>query len=216
MRQRLAAQLGIPNALDHLREIVGILRARDALNVFASRLPPQIKNLADDHLDNVRALLDSPIGGHPDVFVYALILVMSRLASPWQLVRLAVKAAESDVAAKIMGSPYAVVVTIILGELDRILSRLRDDIKRGRFDAASESLRISMTRPACCARSSISPEIHRGRASSRRSAARSPTWFAPRSRPFRAACGACCASASRARCVPVRCSIAPRSRRPRP
>src|SRR5262245_48153366 len=141
VRQRLAGQLGIPNALDHLREIVGILRARDALNVFASRLPPQIKNLADDHLDNVRALLDSPLGGHPDVFVYALILVMPRLASPWQLVRLAVRAAESDVAAKIMGTSYAVAVTIILGEMDRILSRLRDDIRRGRFDAASESLK---------------------------------------------------------------------------
>lgn len=140
-RQRLAAQLGIAKALEHLREILGILRARDALNVFASRLPPQIRNLADDHLDNVRALLDSPIGGHPDVFVYALVLVMGRLASPWQLVRLAVKAAESDVAAKIMGTSYAVAVSIILGEMDRILSVLRDDIKRGRFDSASELLK---------------------------------------------------------------------------
>ena len=140
-RQRLAAQLGIANALEHLREMLGILRARDALNVFASRLPPQIKNLADDHLDSVRALLDSPIGGHPDVFVYALVLVMGRLASPWQLVRVAVKAAESDVAAKIMGTPYAAAVSIILGEMDRILSVLRDDIKRGRFDSASEMLK---------------------------------------------------------------------------
>jgi len=140
-RQRLSAQLGIANALEHLREIVGILRARDALGVFASRLPAQIKNLADEQLDNVRALLDSPIGGHPDVFVYALVLVMGRLSSPWQLVRLAVKAAESDVAAKILGTPYAVAVSIILGEMDRILSLLREDIKRGRFDSASELLK---------------------------------------------------------------------------
>ena len=140
-RQRLSAQLGIANALEHLREIVGILRARDALGVFASRLPAQIRNLADEQLDNVRALLDSPIGGHPDVFVYALVLVMGRLGSPWQLVRLAVKAAESDVAAKILGTPYAVAVSIILGEMDRILNLLREDIKRGRFDSASELLK---------------------------------------------------------------------------
>jgi hypothetical protein len=100
-----------------------------------------VKNLADEQLENVKSLLDSPIGGHPDVFVYALILVMGRLGTPWQLVRLAVHAAESDVATKVVGSPFAVAVTIVLGEIERILSALRDDIKRGRFAAASERLR---------------------------------------------------------------------------
>ncbi|MFL5085858.1 MAG: hypothetical protein ACJ8FP_13670 [Xanthobacteraceae bacterium] len=140
-RQRLAGQIGIPRALDHLREIIGILRARDALAVFASRLPQHIKNLADEQLENIKALLDSPIGGHPDVFVYALVLVMGRLGVPWQLVRLAVHAAESDVAAKIVGTPFAVAIAIVLGEIERILSGLRDDIKRGRFAAASERLK---------------------------------------------------------------------------
>src|SRR4051794_10019879 len=105
-RQRLAGQLGMPRATEHLGEVIGILRARDALAVFASRLPAQIRNLADEQLANMRALLDSPVGGHRDVFVYALILVMNRLVTPWQLVRLAVKAAESDVATKILGTPY--------------------------------------------------------------------------------------------------------------
>jgi hypothetical protein len=140
-RQRIAAQLAIPNALEHLREFIGILRARDALAVFGSRLPPQIKNLADDQLANVRSLLDSPVGGHPEVFLYALILVMSRLSVPWQLVRLAVKAAESDVASKIMNSPYAVAVTIVLGEMERILGILRNEMKRGLFVAAGERLK---------------------------------------------------------------------------
>jgi len=140
-RQRLAGQIGIPRALGHLREILGILRARDALAVFASRLAPQIKNLADEQLESVKALLDSPIGGHPDVFVYALILVMGRLAVPWQLVRLAVHAADSDVAAKFVGTPFGVAVTIVLGEIERVLSALRDDIKRGRFAPASERLK---------------------------------------------------------------------------
>ena len=47
-RQRLAAQVGTPHALDDLRTVHGVLKARDALNVFASRLPASIKNLADD------------------------------------------------------------------------------------------------------------------------------------------------------------------------
>jgi hypothetical protein len=140
-RQRLAGQIGIPRALEHVREVVGIVRARDALAVFASRLPQHIRNLANEQLENVKTLLDSPIGGHPDVFVYALILVMGRLGTPWQLVRLAVHAAESDVAARIVGTPFGVAVTIVLGEMERILSALRDDMKRGRFAAASERLK---------------------------------------------------------------------------
>jgi hypothetical protein len=140
-RQRLAAQVGIPRSLDHVREAVGVLRSRDALAVFGSRLPAQIKNLADEQLENVKTLLDSPIGAHPDVFVYALVLVMARLAAPWQLVRLAVRAAESDVAAKIVGTPYGIAVSVTLGEMERILRELREDLKRGRFANASELLK---------------------------------------------------------------------------
>jgi hypothetical protein len=140
-RQRLIAQVGTPRAIEDLRELIGILRARDALAVFASRLPPQIRNLADEQLENVKALLDSPVGGHPDVFVYALILVMGRLSVPWQLVRLAVKAAESDAAAKVAASAYAVVVSIVLGEMERLVAILRDCVKRGQFVAAAEIIK---------------------------------------------------------------------------
>jgi hypothetical protein len=140
-RQRLTGQVGSPRAFEDLREIVGILRARDALAVFASRLPAQITNLADEQLDNVKALLDSPIGGHPDVFVYALILVMGRLAAPWQLVRLATKAAETDVAAKVAGTAYAAAVSIVLGEMERSVGLLRNHVKRGQYLAVGALLK---------------------------------------------------------------------------
>jgi hypothetical protein len=140
-RQRLVAQIGTPRALEDLREVMGILRARDALAVFGSRLPGQIRNLADEQLDNVKALLDSPVGGHPDVFVYALILVMGRLTVPWQLVRLAIKAAESDVAAKVAGSNYAVAVSIVLAEIERLVAALRDHVRRGQFAPVGEMLK---------------------------------------------------------------------------
>jgi hypothetical protein len=140
-RQRLIAQVGTPRALDDLREITGILRARDALAVFASRLPGSIRNLVDEQLDNVKSLLDSPVGGHPDVFVYALILVMSRLTVPWQLVRLAIKAAESDAAAKVAGSNYAVAVGIVLAEIDRLVAALHDHVRRGQFSLVGELIK---------------------------------------------------------------------------
>src|SRR5207237_2847174 len=99
--RRLATQIGLNDGGENLRDIYTILRSRDALAVVASRLPPATGNLTEHQLGNVKALLDSPVGCHPDVFVYALIVVMSRLAAPWQLIRLAVRAANSDAATRI-------------------------------------------------------------------------------------------------------------------
>ena len=49
-------------------------------------------------------------------------MVMSRLAAPWQLIRLATKAAGSDAAARIAETPYAVTVDIVLAEIERAWS----------------------------------------------------------------------------------------------
>lgn len=133
-RRRLLGQVRTPHALDDLREIYAILKGRDALAVIASRLPPQIANLADEQLDAVKALLESPVARHRDVYVYALVLVMSRLAAPWQLVRLAIKAADSDVVSKIAATPYAVAVDMVLTDVDRLMSLLRAEVKRGGTD----------------------------------------------------------------------------------
>ena len=130
--RKVAGQIGTPHAIDELREFADILRARDALGVIGSRLPPTISNLADEQLENVKALLDSPIGRHRDVFLYALLVVMSRLGSPWQLIRLAIHAAATDVAARIAETPFAVAVEVVLTDLDRIIANLHDSLKAGR------------------------------------------------------------------------------------
>ena len=130
-RRRLLGQVRTPHALDDLREVYAILKGRDALAVIASRLPAQIANLADDQLENVKALLESPVARHRDVYVYALVLVMNRLASPSQLVRLAIRAADSDMVSKIAATPYAVAVDMVLTEIDRLMALLRVEAKRG-------------------------------------------------------------------------------------
>ena len=56
---------------------------------------------------------------------------MSRLAAPWQLIRLAVKAAQSDDAARIAATPYAAAVAIVLAEIERMVGELKTDLKRG-------------------------------------------------------------------------------------
>jgi hypothetical protein len=128
-RRRLAGRVGTPQALEDLRDIVGVLKGREALAVLGTRLPLHIRNLADEQLDNVKALLDSTLAHQRDVFIYGLLLVMSRLGAPWHLIRLAVKAAESDKAARIAETPIAVAVTIVLDDIARQVAQLRREMK---------------------------------------------------------------------------------------
>jgi hypothetical protein len=140
-RRKLASQIGTPNAVEDLREAATILRVRDALALIAARLPPSIGSLADEHLANVKSLLESPIGRHRDVFLHALLLVMSRLDSPWQLIRLAIAAAGTDAAARVAETQYAVAVEIVLTDTERMIARLRDVLKAGSSEEVASLLK---------------------------------------------------------------------------
>ena len=191
--RRVAAQIGTPQALEDVREIGAILRVRDALGVIASRLPASIRNLADEQLENVKTLLESPIGRHRDVFLYALLLVMSRLGSPWQLIRLAIQAAGSDVAARIAETPFAVAVEIVLADVERMIADLaRQRESRARRPSRDARCKDMHDAARGCAPSSTSRRIRPGRASSRRSAPKSRICCRPRSRICPVRCGACC------------------------
>jgi len=135
-RRQLEFRIGTANAIEHLRETAAILRIRDALGVLASRLPLSIGNLADEQLENVRTLLESPVGRHRDVFLHALLMVMSRLGSPWQLIRLAIAAAATDVAARVAETPYAAAVDVVLSDMERMSAHLRESLKVRHDDVA--------------------------------------------------------------------------------
>jgi hypothetical protein len=128
-RRRLASQVGTPQALEDLRDFVGVLKGREVLAQLGGRLPKSIRNLADEQLDNVKALLDATLARHRDVFIHGLLLVMSRLGSPWHLIRIAVKAAETDKAVRIAQTPAAVAVTIVLDDIERQVAQLRREMK---------------------------------------------------------------------------------------
>jgi hypothetical protein len=140
-QRRIAAQIGTPNAIDDVREISAILRVRDALAVMASRMPQSIGNLADEQLDNAKTLLESPIGRHRDVFLYGLLMVMSRLNAPWQLIRLAVLAGGSDAAARIAETPFAVAVEIVLTDMERMIATLHNSLKAGNSAEIATSIK---------------------------------------------------------------------------
>jgi hypothetical protein len=130
-RRRMVGQIGTPNGLEDVGNLATILSGRAAFALIASRLPGHIRNLADGQIEGVKGLLDTSIGAQGDLLPHALTLVMSRMAAPWQLIRLAVKAAESDDAGRIAATPYAPAVTITLAEIDRMVLELQADLRRG-------------------------------------------------------------------------------------
>ena len=128
-RRQIEFQIGTPNAIEDIRETAGILRVRDALAVIGSRLPATISNLADEQLENVKALLDSPIGRHSRCFP---LCAADRDEPP----RLALAAHPSCDRCggnrrgdRVAETPYAVAVEIVLTDMERMIAGLRDGLK---------------------------------------------------------------------------------------
>ena len=136
-RRRLAVQVGTPRALDDLATVTRVLAIRDVLGDLARRLPDHMRMFERDYVDSVKALLESatsprsPEGAarKADIFLYGLILVMSRMEAPWQLIRIASRAAESDDTARISETPFAAAVTIVLSEVGCMVRELRAQLK---------------------------------------------------------------------------------------
>ena len=140
-RRRLAAQLGSARAIETVRAPCAILGGREKLAALGSQLPAHINSLSGPLLNQVKALVDAPLAAKSGLFLYSLVLAMSRLAAPWQLIRLATKAAGGDVANRVAETPYAVAVNIVLEEIDRKVRELAGDLKSGRGVAVSALLK---------------------------------------------------------------------------
>lgn len=140
-RRQLVFRIGTPRAQADVLEFLGILKARDALAALASRIPPRIRSFSGDQLDAVTALLDGALARQKELFVYALVLVMGRLPAPWQLIRAAIKAAQTDAADRIAETPYAAAVKVVIAEIERLARALDDDFRRGEMDGAAAKLK---------------------------------------------------------------------------
>jgi hypothetical protein len=140
-RRKLTMQLGAPRAMEDVTAVSSILSGRDRLAMLGSQLSDVINNVNGPRLDYVKALLDSPLLGKTDLFLYALVLVMSRLAAPWALIRLATKAAGADVANRVAETAYAPAVDLVLDEVERQVRELTGDLKSGRGIAVAALLK---------------------------------------------------------------------------
>jgi hypothetical protein len=139
-RRRLSVQVGTPRALEDVSALTAALSLREQIADLSGRLPQHIGCFEHEQIDVVKSMLDevnpelpSEEGNQrPSLFLFGLILVISRLTAPWQLIRLAIRAAESGEAAIIAGTPYAAAVTLVLGETENTVGELRAELKAGR------------------------------------------------------------------------------------
>jgi hypothetical protein len=131
MRRRVLAQIGTPRAIEDAAALKCVLGGRDTLQKLAAHLPLRISNLANDAIDEYKTLIEKTSARDGDLFLFALLTVMGRLAAPWQVIRFGVKAAGSDTAARVAETHYGVAVTIVLAELERMVAELREDLRGG-------------------------------------------------------------------------------------
>lgn len=141
IRRRILQQIGTPRAGDELAALKCALKGRDVLASLSSRLPLQIGNLASAQLDECRALIEGAAARDGELFLYALLTVMNRMTAPWQLIRLGVRAAGSDTAARVAETHYGIAVNIVLAELERMVAELRTDLRSGQGVAVGALLK---------------------------------------------------------------------------
>jgi len=140
-QRRLAIQVGTPRATDDVATLLHVLEVRDLLADLAKRLPNYVRVFEREVVEQAKVHIDAAgaaksLGGDPsrkaDIVRYGVVLLMSRLAAPWQLIRLATRVAESDVAARVAETPYAAAVAIVLSEMEATVSELRAAFRAGK------------------------------------------------------------------------------------
>jgi hypothetical protein len=141
-RSRSLIRVGSLSAVEDLQTIGLAIAHRDALEIFQARLPKIMRAFGDTQVASIRGQLNQlPILQKPEILPLTLWLIMQRLTSPWQLVRLAISVVGSDEESRIAGTPFGVAITMALYSLARLVEDLRSDIKRGRFDKCAHHLK---------------------------------------------------------------------------
>src|SRR5216683_1561805 len=118
-----------------VKSLEGTLNVPDS-----AALAAKIGKFDDAQVTKISALLDGVRKTNAETVPFALALVATRLKTPWQLIRLATKAAPSKNVADVAATPYAVVVSMVLDRLEDGRSALRIALRNNRVLVAKEIL----------------------------------------------------------------------------
>jgi hypothetical protein len=140
VRAGLAVYTSSHAVFDDLAKMLVVLRAREPLHQFLKALPQSIGKFEGKELAEVRSKLDGLVATNPETLPFALTMIAGRLKAPWQLLRLATKAAASKNAADVAATPYALAVSMVLDQIDAGRSKLRQLLRARRILPATEIL----------------------------------------------------------------------------
>ncbi len=141
LRIKLATYTASHSIFSDLIKMTCALRARDALAKFESALPHKISSFDDDRVTAMTDLLAGLGKTHGDALPFALTLIANRLKKPWQLIRLATKAARTKEATAVAATPYAIAVSMALDRLEDKKLALRLALKNERVTVAKQLLK---------------------------------------------------------------------------
>jgi hypothetical protein len=140
IRRKLATYTASRAAYDDLTKMLSVLRGRDALAKFNDTLPLKIQKFDDAQVAKITKLLHALKKANAEVIPFALAMVATRLRTPWQLIRLATKAAPSKSAADIAATPYAITISMALDRVENRRLELRTALRTERVLVAREIL----------------------------------------------------------------------------
>ncbi|CCD91760.1 conserved hypothetical protein [Bradyrhizobium sp. ORS 375] len=140
VRSKLKAYTASPSVFDDVVKLMKALRARDELAKFSDSLPDRIAEFDDPQVKKMVLLLDGLRKKEPEAVPFALTLVAKRLKEPWQVMRLATKAARSKNVSDVITAPYAMTVPMVLDQLEDKRLALRVALKNNRVVTAKEIL----------------------------------------------------------------------------
>jgi hypothetical protein len=141
-QRRAATRIGPASAMEDLPAISVVLKNVEALDGLAAKLPGHFRSFGDSQIALVMTALAIPALQTPQLLPFALRLLMKRLPSSWQIVRLAVHAAATDDASRVAAHPFGVAVPMAIEELSQSALLLRQNIKRGQFGTAGETIKL--------------------------------------------------------------------------
>ena len=127
--------------MNDLTKILAALQVREAIVALGAALPAKIGHFDGEILATAHALIEAFAAKHPQGLPFALAIVMKRLEVPWQMIFLAIRAANSRAAEDIARTHYDIAVSMVLDHLDDRHSILKQALKTCRIEASKQILR---------------------------------------------------------------------------
>jgi hypothetical protein len=121
--------------------MVTVMRESEPLAGFSAALPDDIRKFNGKAFAKVLQQLNAFKAKHADAVPFALTMIAKRLETPWQLMYLATNTVDSKAPTAIAATPYAMVVSMVLDQIDEKQLLLRIALRNNRIVIAKGILR---------------------------------------------------------------------------